>query len=238
VGCCCWGRLKDSCRCTPAVGRTATSGLAGASGRGRPAFADGLCAIAGAVVAVPSHAGDAMKSLAVAARRLGLDRQQRVVVAHPDGPVRTSRTGVVVVRVAVRSLGYLAAQIPGIFAQSAVLVAITHSSRVLLRYWSRGCTEIPSQRCKASFKQSSGSLHPSRARIRILIKMKRPFVRKITLLKSDSDDQGVGRFQLEATKRNWRWAKVRKSAVASVEQVLSAAQRGENREDLSSSCAL
>jgi len=38
----------------------------------------------------------------------------------------------VVVRVAVQSLKYFTAEIPRILAQSAMLVAMTHSSRALL----------------------------------------------------------------------------------------------------------
>ena len=71
-----------------------------------------------------------MRSPAGAGRRLGLGRLQRGLAARPDGPGRTSRAGMVVVRVAVQSLGYLAA-VPRIFGQSAVRVAMTHSSRGL-----------------------------------------------------------------------------------------------------------
>lgn len=64
-----------------------------------------------------------MTSPVVADRRRELGRRQHVVVGLPDGPDRTSRAGMVV----VRSLGYLAGENPRIFAQSAVLEA--HASR-------------------------------------------------------------------------------------------------------------
>jgi len=62
-----------------------------------------------------------MRSPVVADRRRELGRQQRALAGLADGLDRTSRAGMVVVRVVVQSLGYLAAEILRIFAQSAAL---------------------------------------------------------------------------------------------------------------------
>jgi hypothetical protein len=72
-----------------------------------------------------------MSGPVVADRRRELGRRQRAVVGRPDGPDRTSRAGMVVVRVAVQSLGYLSAEIPRIVVQSAALEAEPRSSHGL-----------------------------------------------------------------------------------------------------------
>jgi hypothetical protein len=75
------------------------------------------------------HAHGARTSLAAVGRHRGLGRRRYVVVALPGAPDRTARAGMVVVRVAAQSLGYLAAGIPRTFAQLAARVAGMHSSR-------------------------------------------------------------------------------------------------------------
>src|SRR5258706_14932394 len=86
----------------------------------------------------------------------------------------------------------------------------------ILEYSSyRDSRPVPAESCKAAFKDPSGSSQRSRARTRVLTKMKRPFAREIIPLKSDSLGHEVSRFQCDATKLNWLRAKVRKSALAS-----------------------
>jgi len=72
--------------------------------------------------------GDVMRNLVVVDRRQELGRRQPVVVALPDGPGRTARAGMVVVRAVVQLLGYLAGEIPRIFVQSEALALEACSS--------------------------------------------------------------------------------------------------------------
>jgi len=69
-----------------------------------------------------------MRSPVVAYRHQEPGQRPRAVVGLLDGRDRPARAGTVVVRVAVQSLGYLAAEILRIFVQSAALGAGPHSS--------------------------------------------------------------------------------------------------------------